>query len=253
MWNDFIFMLVVLGLMIGSYMVGSDWTQHKADKEIAALEERISVLENRKCKEDGDVLKRAIKKTWKLGKKGAEVAKDGAVSGFGHAKRGAEWTAKNAKDLAGSAASFLKDASGKVYRNKDEYLNSEVVNRIKSVTSIEELKAMVKEMEKVLDTDAVRKSVGVLNDSAKKCLDNPKCRAGLDLTVLGGAGSVVGSGLISVSGMTAAGMVGGGSGIGMAAGPVGAIAGATVGLATYGIIKAFSDKEKELKDKENAG
>ena len=66
MWNDFIFMLVVLGLMIGSYMVGSDWTQHKADKEIAALEERISVLENRKCKEDGDVLKRAIKKTWKL-------------------------------------------------------------------------------------------------------------------------------------------------------------------------------------------
>ena len=39
----------------------------------------------------------------------------------------------------------------------------------------------------------------------------------------------------------------------MAAGPVGAIAGATVGLATYGIIKAFSDKEKELKDKEDAG
>ena len=253
MWNDFIFMLVVLGLMTGSYMVGSDWTQHKADKEIVALEERISVLENRKCKEDGDVLKRAIKKTWKLGKKGAGVARDGAGSGFGHAKRGAKWTAENAKDLAGSAASFLKDASGKVYRNKDEYLNSEVANRIKSVTSIEELKAMVKEMEKVLDTDAVRKSVGVLNDGAKKCLDNPKCRAGLDLTVLGGAGSIVGSGLISVSGMTAAGMVGGGSGIGMAAGPVGAIAGATVGLATYGIIKAFLDKEKELKDKEDAG
>ena len=54
------------------------------------------------------------------------------------------------------------------------------------------------------------------------------------------------SALVSASGMTAVGMIGGGSGVGAAAGPVGAVAGATVGLAVYGIIKAIEKKEKEL-------
>jgi hypothetical protein len=44
---------------------------------------------------------------------------------------------------------------------------------------------------------------------------------------------------VIASGLTAAGMVGGGAGIGMAAGPVGMIIGAIGGLALYGLIRAF--------------
>lgn len=58
------------------------------------------------------------------------------------------------------------------------------------------------------------------------------------------AGAAVGYGAIAASGLTAAGMVGGGAGIGAAAGPVGAAIGAITGLAAYGIYKLFEDGEE---------
>jgi hypothetical protein len=53
-------------------------------------------------------------------------------------------------------------------------------------------------------------------------------------------GAVLGRVVIAVSGMVAAGMVGGGAGIGMAAGPVGAFIGGLVGLALFGVIQAVT-------------
>lgn len=53
------------------------------------------------------------------------------------------------------------------------------------------------------------------------------------------AGGFIGYGAISISGMTAVGMVGGGTGAGMAAGPVGAVVGALGGLALYGAYSAW--------------
>lgn len=54
------------------------------------------------------------------------------------------------------------------------------------------------------------------------------------------AGMVAGHAVIATTGITAAGMVGGGAGFGAAAGPVGIVAGAVTGLAAYGVYKAFS-------------
>ena len=54
-----------------------------------------------------------------------------------------------------------------------------------------------------------------------------------------GLGSAAGYGTVAVTGMTAAGMVGSGAGIGAAAGPVGVVAGAGVGLALYGLSALF--------------
>lgn len=60
------------------------------------------------------------------------------------------------------------------------------------------------------------------------------------------AGSAVGGaaisyGTVAATGMTAAGMVGGGAGIGAAAGPVGIVAGTVIGLAAYGVWSLFDD------------
>ena len=52
-------------------------------------------------------------------------------------------------------------------------------------------------------------------------------------------GSALGALAIHLSGMTAAGMVGGGAGIGSAAGPFGTAAGAITGLAVYGVVRAI--------------
>jgi hypothetical protein len=41
--------------------------------------------------------------------------------------------------------------------------------------------------------------------------------------------------------LTAIGAIGGGAGVGAAAGPVGIVAGAVTGLAAYGIYKLFQD------------
>lgn len=53
------------------------------------------------------------------------------------------------------------------------------------------------------------------------------------------SGAAVGLTAVSVSGMTAVGMIGGGAGFGAAAGPVGASVGALAGLAMYGIAWAI--------------
>ncbi len=54
-----------------------------------------------------------------------------------------------------------------------------------------------------------------------------------------GIGALAGGATVAVTGITAVGAVGSGAGIGAAAGPVGAAAGALVGLAAYGLYKAF--------------
>ncbi len=55
------------------------------------------------------------------------------------------------------------------------------------------------------------------------------------------AGGVVGAGTIAVTRATAVGILGGGAGIGAPAGPVGIVAGAVVGLAAYGAMKAIGE------------
>ena len=60
------------------------------------------------------------------------------------------------------------------------------------------------------------------------------------------AGAGIGYGVVAATGVTAASFVGGGTGIGAAAGPVGAAIGATVGLAAYGVYKVFSSDEKKF-------
>lgn len=49
------------------------------------------------------------------------------------------------------------------------------------------------------------------------------------------AGGAVGSAAVAATGLTAAGMVGGGAGIGCVAGPVGFAVGALVGLSAYAV------------------
>ena len=64
----------------------------------------------------------------------------------------------------------------------------------------------------------------------------------LDAAVATGTGAAVGYGAVAASGYTAAGMVGGGAGVGMAAGPVGIAFGALSGLAAYGLFRVFGDQ-----------
>ena len=56
-------------------------------------------------------------------------------------------------------------------------------------------------------------------------------------------GAGVGYGAVAVTGVTAAAMTGTGAGFGAAAGPVGAVIGAVVGLAGYGLYRLFGDDE----------
>ena len=73
------------------------------------------------------------------------------------------------------------------------------------------------------------------------------------LSAVGSAAAGAGLGAVAVSatGFTAAGMVGGGAGIGMAAGPLGVIAGAISGLAVYGVYKAFEPKRSNRGEDSN--
>jgi len=64
-------------------------------------------------------------------------------------------------------------------------------------------------------------------------------------------GAGVGYGAVAATGVTAAAMTGTGAGFGAAAGPVGALIGATVGLAGYGLYRLFRDDE--LKDDNKKG
>lgn len=52
-------------------------------------------------------------------------------------------------------------------------------------------------------------------------------------------GAGVGYGVVAVTGVSAVGAIGSGAGFGAAAGPVGAVAGAVLGLAAYGVYKIF--------------
>ena len=210
-------------------------------------------------------------KSWNYTKSGASAVKDKTATGYEYGKKGVKYFAdkvkdvtasadgteeitvslsdftNRVKDVVASAYSVVKNASGKVYGNKDEYMRSNAVKKIEKISSMEELRATAKAMKDVVNSDTVKKGVGVLNEKSAECMKSKKCRDVVSAGIYAGTGSTVASGLIAASGMTAAGMVGGGAGIGTAAGPVGAVAGATVGLAVYGIIKAFSDKENELK------
>ena len=58
------------------------------------------------------------------------------------------------------------------------------------------------------------------------------------------AGAGIGYGVVAATGVTAASFVGGGTGIGAAAGPVGAAIGAITGLASYGIYKVITSQSK---------
>jgi hypothetical protein len=62
-------------------------------------------------------------------------------------------------------------------------------------------------------------------------------------------GAGVGYGTVAATGVTAAAMTGTGAGFGAAAGPVGAVIGAAVGLAGYGLYRLFSDKPDQLPQK----
>jgi hypothetical protein len=55
------------------------------------------------------------------------------------------------------------------------------------------------------------------------------------------AGGAAGYAATTASGMTAIGVIGKGAGMGAAAGPVGAAAGALIGLAGYGLYRLFTD------------
>ncbi len=189
-------------------------------------------------------------KAWNHTKSGASVVKDKTVTVYERGKRGVEYLADKVKDVTASAYSVIKNAFGRVYRNKDEYMHSDAVKKIKEISSMEELEAAAEAMKDVVNSDAVKKGVSVLNEKSAECLKSKKCRDVVSAGIYAGTGSTIASGLIAASGMSAVGMIGGGAGVGAATGPVGAVAGATVGLAVYGIIKAFSDKEKELARKD---
>lgn len=64
-----------------------------------------------------------------------------------------------------------------------------------------------------------------------------KTKEVLKATAFTVTGAGAGYSVVAATGMTAAGMIGGGAGIGTAAGPVGAVAGALLGLAAYGLYR----------------
>jgi hypothetical protein len=66
-----------------------------------------------------------------------------------------------------------------------------------------------------------------------------------------GAGAGIGAGVglaaVQASGLSAAGMVGSGTGIGAAAGPVGAAFGAIAGLAVVGLLHVVPEKRERIR------
>lgn len=68
-----------------------------------------------------------------------------------------------------------------------------------------------------------------------------KTKRVLQAAISAGGGAVAGKAVTTATGMAAVGMVGKGAGVGAPAGPVGAAAGALIGLAIYGLFKVLSD------------
>ena len=74
---------------------------------------------------------------------------------------------------------------------------------------------------------------------SKRIRDIPEVAKAAASLVAGGA---IGYGIVSISGMSAVGMVGGGAGVGMSAGPVGTVVGAIAGLALFGACRAIKGR-----------
>ena len=225
---------MILGLLQLGFMAGGSHAWNQANKEIDRLNDRIAYLESIKIKKESPVRK-LFRKMW--GK-----SKDGAKTGYGYAKTGAG----KARDFSVSIGKGIGGLSGKTYEKTADYMDNDLTRKIRNASSPEELKKLGAEVIKRLDTDTVRESVRTLEKATQKCIESNACKTVGKQALVAGGGSVVGSGIIAATGMTAVGMVGGGAGVGAAAGPVGAVAGATVGLAVYGIYQAFADKEKEF-------
>ena len=81
-------------------------------------------------------------------------------------------------------------------------------------------------------------------DQAADLFTSKKAREPMKAAGSAAAGAAAGAGAVAVTGMTMAGMAGGGAGIGAAAGPVGIAAGAVIGLAAYGVYRAFFDESE---------
>jgi phage-related tail protein len=108
---------------------------------------------------------------------------------------------------------------------KNSYLTRNT-NVIKAILSL--IKKESKQMPRDFIDDIIEAVRDVKNSTEKEDL-------AVKAAVSTAAGGAVGSAAIAATGLTAAGMVGGGAGIGCAAGPVGFAVGALVGLSAYGV------------------
>lgn len=77
-----------------------------------------------------------------------------------------------------------------------------------------------------------------INHLERNPLNNKKREAG-KAGAAAATGAAAGYGTVAAAGWTAAGMTGGGAGIGTADGPAGIVIGAVVGLAVYGVWRVF--------------
>jgi DNA-binding beta-propeller fold protein YncE len=91
----------------------------------------------------------------------------------------------------------------------------------------------------------VKKVLSVMVLSGMLLSTNAQAATGTEYAKAGGAtvvGTAAGYGVAVTSGMSACSIVGGGMGLGAAAGPIGAAVGALTGRAVYGGYKVFDDE-----------
>jgi len=89
-----------------------------------------------------------------------------------------------------------------------------------------------------------RKLLNILMVSGILLSTNAQANTGKEFAKAGGAtavGTAAGYSVAVTSGISACSIVGGGMGLGAAAGPIGAAVGALAGLAVYGVYKVFDD------------
>lgn len=89
-----------------------------------------------------------------------------------------------------------------------------------------------------------KKLLGSVLISAMLLGGNAQAGSGEEIAKAGGAtvvGTAAGYGVAAASGLSACSVVGGGMGLGAAAGPIGAAVGAVAGLAVYGVYKIFDN------------
>lgn len=93
-----------------------------------------------------------------------------------------------------------------------------------------------------------RRLLSVLVVSGLLLSTSAQATTGEEFAKAGGAtvvGTAAGYGVAVTSGVSACSIVGGGMGLGAAAGPIGAAVGAIAGLAVYGVYKVFDDDKGE--------